>query len=321
MCRFLAYIGKPIKLDMLIYQPKNSLVHQSYHAQEKREPLNGDGFGVGFYVPEVDPTPAVFVSKTPAWSNRNLRYNASKIRSNCIFAHVRAASVGNVSEANCHPFHFDKFLFMHNGEIGGFKIIKRKLRQRLSDEMYDWIQGGTDSEHFFGLFLGNLEKKINKEEYQTEEVTVALEETFSDILELKSKCKIDLSSYLNLAITNGKFVVAARCILGPDLKTATLYHSEGNRFECVDGDCRMVEADPSEHAILIASEKLTNIEDDWHEVPNNHFVVVEEDLSVSLKPIVRSVIVVMIRKKGRCYEIAFQHRGLRVSYRLLRCLY
>ncbi|MGH7601638.1 MAG: class II glutamine amidotransferase, partial [bacterium] len=76
MCRFLAYLGKPIVLDKLLYQPKNSLVHQSYHAQERKEPLNGDGFGVGFYVPEIDPAPALFVSTTPAWSNRNLRYNA-----------------------------------------------------------------------------------------------------------------------------------------------------------------------------------------------------------------------------------------------------
>ncbi|MGH7456197.1 MAG: class II glutamine amidotransferase, partial [bacterium] len=145
MCRFLAYKGAPITLDNLLFQPKNSLIHQSYKAQERPEPLNGDGFGVGWYVPELDPEPAVFVSTTPAWNNRNLRYNASKVRSGCIFAHVRAASVGSVSEANCHPFHYQKFLFMHNGNIGGFKVIKRHLRNRLSDELYDWIHGQPDS--------------------------------------------------------------------------------------------------------------------------------------------------------------------------------
>jgi len=209
MCRFLAYLGKPIVLDKLLYQPKNSLVHQSYHAQEKKEPLNGDGFGVGFYVPELDPAPALFVSTTPAWGNRNLRYNAPKIRSHCIFAHVRAASYGEVAEMNCHPFQYNKLLFMHNGQIGGFKIVKRKLRQRLSDELYNWIQGTTDSEHF----------------------------------------------------------------------------SEGSRFECDDGVCRMVQAGPAEHAVLVVSEKLTDAKEDWREAPKNHLVVVNENLSVALRPI------------------------------------
>jgi predicted glutamine amidotransferase len=40
MCRFLAYKGAPITLDKLLYQPKNSLIRQSYKAQERPEPLN-----------------------------------------------------------------------------------------------------------------------------------------------------------------------------------------------------------------------------------------------------------------------------------------
>ena len=48
MCRFLAYRGTPIKLDKLLYRPKNSLINQSFRAREREEPLNGDGFGVGW---------------------------------------------------------------------------------------------------------------------------------------------------------------------------------------------------------------------------------------------------------------------------------
>ena len=37
-------------------------------------------------------------------------------RSSLVFAHVRAASLGSsVTEANCHPFAFSRYLFMHNG--------------------------------------------------------------------------------------------------------------------------------------------------------------------------------------------------------------
>ncbi|MBL7864324.1 MAG: class II glutamine amidotransferase, partial [Cyclobacteriaceae bacterium] len=104
MCRLMAYRGTSIVIDNLLYKPKNSLINQSLAAKEIEEPLNGDGFGIGWYVPEVNNEPVTFVSVNPAWSNRNLRNLAPKVRTGCMIAHVRAASVGEVSESNCHPF-------------------------------------------------------------------------------------------------------------------------------------------------------------------------------------------------------------------------
>ena len=37
MCRLLAYTGVPIVVDQLVYQPRNSLIHQSYEAKELEE--------------------------------------------------------------------------------------------------------------------------------------------------------------------------------------------------------------------------------------------------------------------------------------------
>lgn len=80
-------------LSELLVLPANSLIHQSYGARERREPLNGDGFGVGWYAPG-DFEPAVFRSITPAWNNHNLLDLSRHIRSACFFAHIRAASSG-----------------------------------------------------------------------------------------------------------------------------------------------------------------------------------------------------------------------------------
>ncbi|MBX7125812.1 MAG: hypothetical protein K1X47_08975, partial [Cyclobacteriaceae bacterium] len=66
MCRLLAYRGTPIIMDELLYKPNNSLIHQSFQAREIEEPLNGDGFGVGWYAPEVNYEPVTFVSVNPA---------------------------------------------------------------------------------------------------------------------------------------------------------------------------------------------------------------------------------------------------------------
>ena len=86
MCRFVVYKGRPLLMADLVTRPSHSLIHQSYRAEQWEEPLNGDGFGVGWYVPEIDDTPAVFTSVTAAWSNRNLRRLAEK---NSLHPYVR----------------------------------------------------------------------------------------------------------------------------------------------------------------------------------------------------------------------------------------
>lgn len=281
MCRFLAYIGAPIVMDELLYKPTNSLIHQSYKAQERAEPLNGDGFGIGWYQPEIDSSPAVFTSIQPAWNNRNLRSIAQKIRTACLFAHVRAASTGNVSQDNCHPFAYNDLLFMHNGNIDGFRRIKRGLRNRLRQEIYDWLSGDTDSEHFFALFLNNLPPGMPALDLGT--AVSALEKTICEVKELASHEGLRAAMTLNVAITNGKFLVTTRYVSEPSAAANTLYHSEGSRYYCCDGVCQMLSAEPGQHAVLVVSEKLTGTKDDWIRVPLNHLVMVGEDLSVSTR--------------------------------------
>ena len=158
MCRFVAYKGREILMSDLLLKSSQSLIRQSFSAREREEPLNGDGFGVGWYAHDIDPVPGLFTSVRPAWGNRNLARLAAKIRSACLFAHVRAATPGLIiNELNCHPFQHDNFLWMHNGRVSGFRRMKRFIRRHISDEYYDNINGTTDSEHAFALFLSLLD--------------------------------------------------------------------------------------------------------------------------------------------------------------------
>jgi ergothioneine biosynthesis protein EgtC len=282
MCRFLAYKGAPILLDELVFKPKNSLIRQSYDAREIEEPLNGDGFGIGWYVPEVSTDPAVFVSMTPAWSNRNLKSLAPRIRSSCVFAHVRAASVGDISEANCHPFSYKEWMCMHNGGIEDFPLIKRDVRRRFSDEMYHWIKGQTDSEHFFALVLDRVRQKSD---VAAEDIIEAVEMAIASIAAIKRDQKVKAETYLNTAITNGKFLVCTRYCSDPAIEPLSLYYSTGARYVCQDGVCHMVSASPGEASALVVSERLTDLRDDWKKVPANHFVVINEDASAFTRPI------------------------------------
>lgn len=282
MCRLMAYKGTPVLIDELLYKPKNSLINQSIDAKELEEPLNGDGFGIGWYTPEISLEPATFVSLNPAWSNRNLKNLASKIKTECMIAHVRAASVGEVSEANCHPFQYKELLMAHNGGVENFSLIKRELRTHLSDDLYNWIKGQTDSEHIFAFLVNRM---LNENKSITpESVTEAFEDTFSNLKKLMSKNGIHEEAYLNMIVTNGKFIVATRYVTDPKHDPLTLYHSEGSRYVVEDGITRMEAPKDDDQAVLVVSEKLTD-GDHWTMIPKNHFVIVESDLNVRIKPI------------------------------------
>lgn len=282
MCRLLAYKGTPILIDNLLYKPKNSLVNQSLHAREIEEPLNGDGFGVGWYVPEVNVEPINFVSVNPAWSNRNLRSMATKIKTDCMVAHVRAASVGEVSESNCHPFQYNNLLMAHNGGIEEFGKVKRKIREPLSNELYNWIKGQTDSEHIFAYLLNYLLK--NHRTIGTDEVANAFEHTFTEVKKLMSDAGITEPAYLNMVVTNGLFIVATRWVSDPKEEALTMYHSEGSRYVVEDGVTRLEAPEDDDHAVLVVSEKLSD-GPEWTLIPNNHLVMVEQNLNVRVRPI------------------------------------
>ncbi len=277
MCRFVAYIGNPVKIDELVITPNNSLIKQSIKAKESEITLNGDGFGIGWYAKEISPEPALFTSVHPAWNDRNLNYLASKIKTHCVFAHVRAATEGIVSEANCHPFHFKNLLFMHNGGIGGFNGIKRFMRRELSDEVYEWIKGQTDSEHFFAMIIESLKKK-NPPEITAEALADSVAEAIINNEKMKTLHGITEDSWINAVITDGRVMVAVRYVTNPLEEPSSLHYSEGNKYECREGVCEMRPSGFGDHAVIISSEKLTDKATDWKDLPPNHLLLVNENL-------------------------------------------
>jgi predicted glutamine amidotransferase len=262
-------------------KPKNSLINQSFDAQEGVEPLNGDGFGLGWYARKIRKEPAIFKSITPAWNNINLQYNAGVIKSNCIIAHVRAATHGAVSEQNTHPFHYGRYLMMQNGGVEQFDVIKRELLSLLSDKYFNWIQGQTDSEHIFALFMQNV-ADINKKKPSLLELSTCLKKAFDDIEELKIKHGLADPSLYNTLITDGSKLLATRYSTNPDQENRTLYFTSGKKYVCEGDLCRMVHDEVKVRSILVASERLDDV-GEWTAIPQNHCLMVERDISYELK--------------------------------------
>jgi len=153
MCRFLAYIGVPIFLDSLLIEPASSLVSQSLAAREAKTVVNGDGCGIGWYGERQ--VPGLYRGTLPAWSDANLASLCLQVRAGLFLAHVRSATSGEVSMANCHPFAAGPHLFMHNGQIGGYDRIRRRIEAMIPDAHYGRRRGNSDSEALFLAALGH----------------------------------------------------------------------------------------------------------------------------------------------------------------------
>jgi predicted glutamine amidotransferase len=260
MCRWLAYSGRPVYLDQLLFKPERSLINQSLRAFKSQVATNGDGFGVGWYM--TRPEPGLYRDYRPAWNDENLRSMAEQIQARLFFAHVRASTGSTTSRANCHPFRHGRWLFMHNGQIGGFDAIARELDFALDPALYRARLGTTDSETFFLLALSfGLEA----------DPLVALAQAAGFVEDAMQRNGIGEPLRLTAALTDGERVFAVR--YSSDRASPSLFFggasgvrdSEGHL--CVDGD--------DDESLLVVSEPLDRDFGNWTAVPEAHAVVAE----------------------------------------------
>jgi len=267
-----------------------------------RRPINGDGFGVGYYPEVAEPFeergPCIYCATTPAWNNLNLDRLASKTRSELVFAHVRASTSGVLSETNCHPFEYHTLMFMHNGGVSYFPKIKRKLCDYIAEEYFLTIQGSTDSEACFALFLDALSRLgVDPSDSQGQFPHELLEQAMRNTIDLLVKWSLEAAaemgikdpepSLLNFAVTDGESVVVTRYISSKVEQAASLYYSTGTRFfEYEPGQYKMERQNRLNSIVMVASEPLTFERSDWIAIPTNTILVIRKNPSVLIKPIV-----------------------------------
>eukprot|EP01110_Echinostelium_bisporum_P010707 TRINITY_DN420_c0_g1_i1.p1 TRINITY_DN420_c0_g1~~TRINITY_DN420_c0_g1_i1.p1 ORF type:complete len:351 (-),score=84.63 TRINITY_DN420_c0_g1_i1:55-1107(-) len=159
MCRFIMYNGPAVQLSKICIEPEHGMLQQAIRAMCIHTPLNADGFGISWYTPGIN-VPGLYKDLSPAWNNSNLKHVTRSVKSPLFFAHVRAASTGGVNYPNCHPFVYKNLSFMHNGTASYFKQIKRQMMNFVSERAYQLVQGTTDSEMMFAMFVTNFERLL-----------------------------------------------------------------------------------------------------------------------------------------------------------------
>lgn len=254
MCRWIAYRGEQTALEHYVTAPSHSLVEQSIRALEGTTSTNGDGFGLGWY--GEHPEPGLYREVRPAWSDENLRYLCRHIRSHMFFAHVRATTGTPVTRQNCHPFAVGPMMFMHNGVVGDWTRIRRKVEAMIPDALYASRTGTTDSEAVFLAILGAGGR--------TDPVG-ATERVLATLTNLVSSGGHTEPLRFTSALADGKNLYAFR--YSANDKANTLY------YRAVDDN------------VVVVSEPLDNDRTVWTPVPTNHVMIARPGQKVEMRPL------------------------------------
>jgi predicted glutamine amidotransferase len=253
MCRWIAYRGEKIALERYVTAPAHSLVVQSHSPLEGNANVNGDGFGLGWYGKPEEP--GLYHEVRPAWSDENLHHLCHHIESRMFFAHVRSSTGTPTTRPNCHPFAYKRWLFMHNGQLGDWSLIRRQVEALIPDKYYSARIGTTDSEAMFLAILGAAGE---------EDLIGATMRTITAITELVRRSGTSEPLRFTAALADGRDLFAFRYSYNSSANS--LYYREAG------GD------------VVIVSEPLDLDRSLWKEVPPGTMLAAREGRIVTVEP-------------------------------------
>ena len=281
MCRWMAWLGHRLLVEELLFEAQHGIVDQSLHARMGAEPTNGDGFGLGWY--GTGAGPAVYRSVSPAWADANLRDLAAHIESPLFMAHVRAAIGSPVQQTNCHPFRHGRWLFVHNGFIAGFDILRRDLMLAVDPALFAEVQGSTDTEVVFHLALTF---GLKEDPIRALEKTVGLIEATADRHGIAGAVQASFGVSDGVSLWAVRYATEGRArslFASADADTVRSLHPDNRRLQRLSPDDR-----------LIVSEPFSDLPGVWRKIPEATAVTVRsggvlEERSFNPRPIASAV--------------------------------
>ena len=252
MCRLYTFRSNtPRKVECELIRSQNSLFAQSL--QDARGGSNPDGWGLGTYDRGV---PRVVRQAEAAYESDAFRWEAARVETCNVLAHVRRATVGSLLVENTHPFSDGQWMMAHNGHIGGFDAVKPRLLAELSEERRNRIQGSTDTEHIFYLLL------TLHDEDPLSRLTSIMRSGVRRLLQWSHEETDRSEVALNLMLSTGQETVGLRF-------GRTLWSVERDLVhpcEVCDGAVHLSESPSEYRAVAVASEPVTS-DEDWQEIP------------------------------------------------------
>ncbi|TAK85476.1 MAG: class II glutamine amidotransferase [Betaproteobacteria bacterium] len=284
MCRALLYLGEPVVLDDLLFQPDSALVKQTY-MPKMLHLLNLAGFGMRAWDPSSrhPEVPFSYASDSLPVFDRNLKGLAEKIAAPCVLAHVRGVPYSTrveIAPHNAHPFQFAgvPLALAHNGDLARFAEMKPLLMAHVKPHFAAQIRGTTDSEWIYALVVSALENPHARP--QAGELHEAVAHALRVLREARAKLGIATASPVNLFLADGVQLAAARyCFdfgcypadpaefVAGHLNYYSLWYTAGRDYGMHDGEWKMTGGSGNATSVLVASEPLTRDTAAWVEIP------------------------------------------------------
>jgi glutamine amidotransferase len=151
---------------------------------------------------------------------------------------------------------------MHNGQVGGWSKVRRRVEAMIPDELYNLRYGSTDSE---AILLSAMAAGLE------DDPPGALSRTLATILSLMEQAGVTEPLRLTAAISDGERLWAFRW--SSDSRPPSLYWRE------------------DDSGLVVVSEPIDDRHDDWHIVPPGGCLISEpgEPATMTAMPDVRSL--------------------------------
>lgn len=252
----------------------------SVQAREHR-----DGWGMAYY---QDGDAYLLKREAGAAECESFRRASERLATHTLIAHVRRATVGDLSPLNVHPFRHGRWVAAHNGTLHGFDRVGPLLARDTPSLLEERVLGSTDSEAWFHWLLGRfVDAGIDPSGVGTihaghllDTLAAAQHALLALVAEAGAPPPI-----MNFLLTNGDVFVAQRW--GRDLHFSTQKRRCPDAGTCPWSDRICLEAARPEgrlNHLLVASEQI-GADDVWEEVPEHSLLLVGSDWRLQARPL------------------------------------
>jgi len=181
-------------------------------------------------------------------------------------------------------FRYGRYLFMHNGDVGNFRRVRRRMLEAVCDEAFSNVYGSTDSEHFFALCIDELLSQPTTQAPR-ERLAQALQHAIARTVALVAEHGDGEPSWLNCALSDGEHAVVSRFTSAGDDSPESLYYFHGALYPAIAAATREAHDDAhGRHPVIVSSERLTE-DAGWQPIPVNYLMLVSRGRVPELRAI------------------------------------
>ena len=278
MCRLFGFRSAVLsRAHRSLIEAENALAQQATS--------HPDGWGLAYF---HHGEPYRIKSARGAADSASFRRASESLASHTMVAHVRRATVGDLSSFNVHPFRHGRWVCAHNGTLFGFDTLGPRLMAEMRGDLGSRVLGTTDSETLFFWLLSRLEAVGIDPLGNVDPEVGLLTDTLLDAharLRAHALAAGAETPVVNFILTNGSTFCAQR--FGRDLFLASQKIRCRDAHTCPWPDRICLEPERFDgrlNHLLLASERIGD-EDRWERVPDATLLVVGPDFRLVTAPL------------------------------------